>query len=376
MDSMGLALAVLLVLYLYPFAGYPLLLRLVAPRRRRPAPEPGAWPEAALIICALNEQTVIADKIENSLALDYEPDKLRIVVISDGSTDRTAEIARAYRPRIELIEQPRRRGKVANLNEAIAGRREEIIVLSDANVLYDRAAARKLVAGFCDPKIGAVSGRVILVETAPAIGGGEQGYYSIEWDLQERESELYSMVGADGAMYAFRRELFAPCPDDTLIEDLVIPMSMVRRGFRVMFAPGAVGWEQGARSAREEFARRVRIAAGAAQALVRGSGWPSGAPAVFWWIFLSHKLLRWLSPFLGGAAVAVALFDWVWPPARAVVLLAALLGLAALTRPLWPGRNAALEGAFYFLLGQAALAWGFVKGLAGRQSVLWAKRDR
>lgn len=369
-----------ILLFLYPFLFYPALLPAL-PRRKlradRGEADADELPSVALVICALNEQNIIGRKIENSLALRYPADKLSIVVVSDGSTDRTADIAREFASaRIELIERRTRRGKIANLNEILPARREEILALSDANVLYDPDALLFLVSRFRDPSIGCVSGKVILTETNPVLGSPTNHYYSIEWFLQERASEIYSMAGADGAMYALRRGLFRPCPDDTLIEDFAIPMGVARRGGRVVFEPRALGWERGPASLREEFRRKARIAAGAAQALIRGNGWPRNAPAEFWFVFLSHKLLRWLSPLSGALALVLAALSFERPLSRAMLAAFAAAAALALLHCLTRWKHPVLTAPFYFLLGQSALALGLLKGVAGRQTVLWAKENR
>src|SRR5581483_11291657 len=210
-------------------------------------------PAAALVICALNEEKVIRQKMENCLRLVYPKEKLRIVVISDGSTDATAPIVREYAAcGIQLIEQPARRGKIANLNAVLPSCTEDILVLSDANVLYHPEALIRLAARFADPTVGCVSGKVILTDSAPELDAPTSGYYSIEWLLQEKTSRVYSMVGADGAMYALRRSLFQPCPDDTIVEDFVIPMNVIRQGRRTVFESQAIGWERGPASLAEE----------------------------------------------------------------------------------------------------------------------------
>src|SRR5262249_6483013 len=157
----------------------------------------------------------------------------------------------------------------------------------------------RLIGRLEDPTVGCVSGKVILTETTDDLKQSEGNYYSMEWSLQERASQWYSMVGADGAMHAVRRVLFRPSPNDTLIEDRVMRVGGVGQGYRLVFEPKAVAWESGVTSIQEEFRRKTRIAAGAAQGLLRGNALPIGAPARFWFIFLSHKLLRWLSPFIG-----------------------------------------------------------------------------
>src|SRR5216683_1322353 len=296
---LSVALIIGILLFLYPFVIYPALLIAIpfAGRKHEGPPEPRHWPTVALVICALNEQKIIRQKLENSRALRYPNQKLSLVFISDGSTDATADIIREYTASgVELIEHKTRRGKIANLNETLIARTEDILVLSDANVIYDRDAIGHLVANFYDPLIGGVSGKVILTDSAPVLGGPTQNYYSVEWLLQEKASDIYAMPGTDGAMYALRRELFRPCPNDTIIEDFVIAMQIVGLGRRMVFEPKALGWEQGAASLREEFRRKVRISAGAAQGLLRGNVWPRHVPLRFWFIFVSHKLLRWLSP--------------------------------------------------------------------------------
>lgn len=368
------------ILFLYPFAIYPACLRLFAGgRRKRPVTGqvPESLPSVALVICALNEQRVIRQKIENSLALRYPPEKLRIVVISDGSTDRTGDIVAGYRAQgVELIVQPQRRGKIANLNAILPTRTEEILALSDANVLYDSDALIHLLRRFADPNVGCVSGKVILTDSAPELDQPTSDYYSIEWLLQERSSEIYSMVGADGAMYALRRELFRPCPNDTLIEDFIIPMSVVRQGKRTVFEPNAVGWEQGPASLAEEFRRKVRIAAGAMQGLLRGNAWPARAPLRFWFVFLSHKLLRWLSPVIGLVILILASLSARQLFSQLLVAGFLLMGSLALFRLVTGWKHPVVSAPFYFLFGQTALAWGMVKGLTGQQTVLWAKADR
>ena len=378
-DWIQLLLIVFLGLFVYPFAIYPLALFALFRPRPTAVEAPGRdgeLPPVALIICALNEEKIIGAKLRNSLELDYPEDRLRIILVSDGSTDRTAEIAREFLPHVELIERRERRGKIANLNDVIAGRTEEIVALSDANVIYDSQAVRRLVGHLSDPAVGAVSGKVVLVETTEEIEGAQENYYSLEWGMQERESGVHSMIGADGAMYAFRRKLFRPCPNDTLIEDFVIPMSIVRQGFRVVFEPGAIGWEEGVRGLEEEFRRKVRIAAGAAQALLRGNGWPLGAPWRYWILFASHKLLRWLSPVTALVTVALACVSPEAALSRAV-LGAALLALAAAgLRAVTGWRNPVLDGAFYFVFGLVAQGWGLLRGFTGTQPVFWAKADR
>lgn len=372
------ALIVLLLMFAWPMALFPLAMRLWArAAAARPAAADEELPAMTLIICALNEAKVIRAKMENCLELDYPADKLRVVVINDGSTDETAAIVREYAGRgIELIDHPVRRGKVTNLNETAPGVGTPIVAFSDANVIYDGAALRRLAEHFARPEVGGATGRVMLVNTTEEFRSAEQNYYSLEWAVHAGSTAIHSMVGCDGAMYALRRELFRVTPPDTLIEDFVQALAVVRQGRRMVYEPRALAWEEGPQSLGEEYRRKVRIAAGAAQALLRGNGWPVGAPARFWALWVSHKLLRWLAPVTAVAVVAVAAASpggWL---ARAVLGGAALVGLLAAARLATGWRHALLNAPFYLVFGLAAGLHGLWRGAAGRQQVLWSKANR
>ncbi len=377
----GLILA--LVVFAYPFVLFPVLLKLAVRRPAEgsrsigPAEPPDGWPELTLLLCALNEERVIGSKLENAVGLDYPPDRLRVVVVNDGSTDNTRAIADRFVGRgIEVIHREQRRGKVANLNAVVPRLETPYVVLSDANVIYDRQSLKWLASRLVEPGVGGVSGKVILCETSEEFASAESGYYSVEWTLQELGSTLHSMVGSDGAMYGFRRELFTVCPDDTLIEDFVVALGIVRQGWRMVMEPRALAWEEGPQSLAEEWKRKVRIAAGAAQALLRGNGWPWGAPARFWFLFISHKLLRWLAPLSGMAALVLAGLAWPHPLAMLVLGGVATLALLAALRWVTGWTAVWLNVPFYFLFGQLAVLIGLWKGITGTQKVLWAKANR
>jgi cellulose synthase/poly-beta-1,6-N-acetylglucosamine synthase-like glycosyltransferase len=232
------------------------------------------------------------------------------------------------------------------------------------------------VARFDDPTVGSVSGHVVLTGTPESLRSSEEVYYSIEWGLQEQASRVYSMCGVDGALHAFRRELFVHFPSDTLIEDFALCMGIVRLGYRVVYEPAAVGWEKGPDSLAEEFRRKVRIAAGAAQSLIRGTSLPSNAPASFWFIWISHKLLRWISPLALLAALVIAGLTWDHLASRVVIYCTAILAVLAFLRAVTGWSILVLNTPFYFLFGQMAAGWGLIKGLLGKQSVLWRKANR
>jgi cellulose synthase/poly-beta-1,6-N-acetylglucosamine synthase-like glycosyltransferase len=362
----------------YIYVGYPLVLRVWAGLVHRRVVSQAYEPRVCLLIAANDEVAVISRKIENSLSLDYPAECLDIVVASDGSTDGTNEIVAAWAPRVQLLAFADRRGKIAAINEAMSVVTADIVVLSDANTFLRADAVRKLVQNFADPAIGAVSGDVVLTGDRASLAGSEDLYYRYERHLQRLESEIGSLVGVDGALYAIRRELFVPPPADTILDDMAIPMAILRAGRRVVFEIEALADEAGSGSAREEFWRKVRVVAGAVQFLLRpDSGVPSSQrQAIF--TLTSHKALRWMSPAFGALAFAASamlapessFFLWVLLAEAAVLILGAAGCVPAMRKV------SIVALSHYFCLVQAAAAVGFLRGLAGRQPVAWRRFAR
>jgi cellulose synthase/poly-beta-1,6-N-acetylglucosamine synthase-like glycosyltransferase len=261
------------------------------------------------------------------------------------------------------------------INDGIKSVTSEIVVFSDANTFLEPDAIRALVRSFADPSVGAVSGDVRLVGNRAALGPSEDLYYRYERRAQHAESEIGSMVGVDGALYAIRRRLFVAPAADTILDDMAIPMGVIRAGYRVVFEPDARAYEQGSTTAREEFARKCRVTAGAVQFLVRtDSAVPCGARQIIFSL-LSHKALRWLSPVFGACAFVASLIlassssaYAAVAVAQSVVLLLGIVGCVPVLR-----RVNIVALVHYFCLVQAAAAIGFLRGLGGRQSVLWRR---
>jgi cellulose synthase/poly-beta-1,6-N-acetylglucosamine synthase-like glycosyltransferase len=254
----------------------------------------------------------------------------------------------------------------------------DIVVFSDANTFLQPDAARALVRNFADPTVGGVSGDVVLVGERAALGRSEDLYYRYERWMQRAESEIGSMIGADGALYAIRRELFEPADPDTILDDMAIPMGVLRTGHRVVFEAAARAFEQGSETATEEFARKARVTAGAMQFLRRRvSDVPLNAPQVVLSL-LSHKALRWLSPAFGACAllssIALAPSGVLYTTVAVAQAGIVTLGLAGCVPRL--RRFSPVSISHYFCLVQTAAAYGFLRGIAGRQSVLWRRFDR
>lgn len=367
----------LFAILVYTYVGYPLAAAGLA--RLYPVEsvsDDNHLPSATLLIVAYNEEKDIERKIINSLELDYPADRLRIVVASDGSTDATNELVARYADRLNLLAFPVNRGKIAALNDAMAQLSSDVVALSDANVMYDRPALRKLVRHFRDPRVGVVSGKVILLNGEVSYGKAENRYYGIEHFIQQQEGRSGAVIGADGAMYAIRRELFTPPPADTILDDFVISMNIARQGYLVLHDEEAVGYEHNINEIDGEFRRKARIIAGGIQCLVSGQGVPSPNQGLLMFKFVSHKVLRWFSGILS-AALLVLLFRIIWLDgtffddlllyAFGGGALVALLGqVAPVTRRLLP-----VGLIHYLFMLKLATLVGCYLGFTGRQRVTW-----
>lgn len=339
--------------------------------------KPTAWepvtPALTLIIAAYNEESILAEKLENSLALDYPPEQLEILVVADGSTDRTVEIARRYGVRVEYL--PRREGKLRAVNRVVPLARGEILVFSDANALYHRDSLRKLAGHFHDPTVGAVAGEKRVV--GQGVGTGEGLYWRYESTLKRWDSELGSVMGAAGEIFAIRKDLYLPL-EGTVIEDFVLSMETVRRGYRVVYEPGAVASESASVSIREEWKRKTRIAAGGWQAVFRL--WPLLIPIrpLLWFQYVSHRVLRWtvipvLLPML--LLVSALLPGNLYRTLFGLQLLFYLLALGGFFL-LRRGKTTPLTVPFYFLFCNLAALAGGVRFLLGWKPAVWEKAQR
>jgi cellulose synthase/poly-beta-1,6-N-acetylglucosamine synthase-like glycosyltransferase len=337
----------------------------------------------SVLIAAHNEEAVIAERIQNALAMDYPPDKLEIVVASDGSEDGTAEIVRRFAYLgVRLLDYAHRRGKAAVLNSAIKEVNGDIVLLSDANTWIDPQSALKLVRWFHDPRVGVVCGRLVLTDSHTG-RNADGAYWQYETFLKRCEGQLGALLGANGAIYAIRREVYAPIPNDTIIDDFVIPLlAKVRTDCAIVYDCEAVAREETAPDFASEFRRRSRIGAGGFQSI--GILWRLLNPAHGWvaFTYLSHKVLRWLCPFfLIGMLVTNPLL-WEHPLYFAILMgqvafyLTALVGayLPPHSRPLKPLRLLRLITMFTGM--NMALLVGCWRWLRGSQKAAWSRTVR
>lgn len=350
----------------YAYFGYVVLLRLYASVRRRRVLAGATTPHVSVIIAARNEERNLPAKLQNLQELAYPPERLQIVIASDGSTDGTNTILRQHASEVVAVILDRSAGKANALNEAVRASSGEVLVFLDARQSVDRRALRELVSCFADPSVGAVSGELLLagqagkkIETALGI------YWKIEKAVRKLESATGSVVGVTGAIYAIRRELYQPIPVGTILDDVFVPMNVVRSGKRVIFQPTAIAYDQIFEEKGKEFSRKVRTLTGNYQ-LLRLAPWLLSPANPILFRFLSHKLLRLLVPvllvlMLISSAVAGGAFYLTVFVLQIVFYGLAIAGTAGPSmRRLKP---VAIANTFVMLNAAAALAfYNFLKG--------------
>ncbi|HZZ92462.1 MAG TPA: glycosyltransferase [Usitatibacter sp.] len=317
----------------YTFAGYPLLLWLRARLRPRPVHKARFEPPVVIVIAMHDGARDVVRKVQSCLAQDYPPDRLRVVVASDGSSDGSdALVAALGDPRVRLLRFEARRGKAACLVDAVGATSEPFIVFTDVRQALDPLAVRRLMENMADPAVAAVSGKLVTrVEGACGFAQGIDAYLRFEQALRRLESRGGSLVGVTGALYALRRERFQPIPASTVLDDMLIPLNAARLGQRIVFEEGAIAYEPLAADPARERSRKVRTLAGNFQ-LLRAHPWllvPWQNPVAF--ELFSHKVLRLGGPLFLAAAFASNLVLAPAHPAFAAlfVLQAAAYGCAA-----------------------------------------------
>ena len=358
-------------LLLYTHLGYPALLGALAPlRRRKPAAATSAaaavTPDVSVIVAAYAEQEVIAERVSNLRALDYPADRLEVLISCDGSPDETA--LRARQAGADVVLELPRGGKIRAQDAAVEKSRGQIVAFSDANVRWEPDALRALVAPFDDRRVGYVCGQVAFVNER---GTNQEGvYWRYEMAVRELESRVRSVTGGNGAIYATRRDSYLVV-DPIMGHDLSFPFNMVKRGWLAVYAPQARASEKMVPSIEGEFARKRRMMSHGWPIVLRGGMLsPRGYDPLYAFMIVSHRLLRYLSPFLHLLALgtSIALIGQGWVYVVAVVVQAAVL-LAALLAPLLPIRPLLL--ARYYVLTTASLAAGLWDWLAHGTHAGW-----
>lgn len=326
-------LSVAMVVYVY--AGYPIMIALLARLRKPLSFSTVHYPTVTLIFAANNEEKVIAKKLENTLSLDYPWEKLQILVVNDGSVDQTVDIVKSFKPQgVELVSFQQRRGKLAALNDAIENAHGEIILFSDADNFYPPEALKEAVKYFQNPLVGAVSGgRNVIGDSF--LGNAEGLYWKYEEFIKRQESRFGSCAGVAGDLLAIRRSLFVPPPPGIINDDFYMALCVLKRGYRVVYAPEARSYHPVAGTEQGEIERRARMVAGRYQVIF--SAWrmlPWRNPIALWQI-VSHKYLRPLIPF---AMIAAFLSN-----------VLALFGICLVDGPAWLVLASPFDHTFFVL---------------------------
>ncbi|RKD87682.1 glycosyltransferase family 2 protein [Mangrovibacterium diazotrophicum] len=379
----------------YTFGGYGLLLAIVVGIRRlfssvnQNQSAAGNLPKICLFVTAYNEAAFVAAKVENSFQLNYPQEKLQLLWVTDGSTDKTPELLKQY-PDVQVQHLPERLGKVHAMNRGMQYVTAPIVVFTDSNTLLGPDSLLHLVRHFRNGNVACVAGekRVVKADEINVAAAGESLYWKLESRMKRMESELSSVVGAAGELFAIRRELFRPVDEDCLLDDFQISMQMVAEGFRCVYEPDAVALEKGSMNVREELKRKSRIAAGGLQAMVRMPfllnpfrfGWLS-------WQYFSHKILRWtLAPWAILLAFLSNIYLVLVKPENSLELIYISILVLQCLWYLFAFVGFKREGdgtgnklfyiPYYFTAINYAAIRGLFRFLKGTQPVTWEKAER
>lgn len=380
----------LLFVIFYGYLGYGILLSgIIIVRRslgfKRTLVDPLYQPEVSLLIAAYNEIDFIDNKIQNCFELDYPSDKLNIIFVTDGSNDGTPEKVSQY-ANVTLFHQPERKGKIAAVNRVMPLINTPITIFCDANTLLNKEAIKNIARHFADNKVGCVAGekKILLSEKESASGAGEGIYWKYESFLKKLDSELYTVVGAAGELFAIRTSLFEGMESNAIIEDFVMSLRIAQKGYRVVYEPDACAMETSSANVTEELKRKVRICAGGIQSIV----WLKSLLNPFKYgtltfQYVSHRVLRWsLIPICLLLAFPINIYlaltnqsiiYYIILMGQVLFYISALLG--------WYLQNNRIKVKilfvpYYFFIMNLSVYLGFFRYLRGRQSVLWERAKR
>lgn len=386
-----------LFLVFYSYLGYGILLwiliqikRVFRGKAKAPSiPSDAELPEVTFVVAAYNEQDWIIDKIENCLQFEYPKDKITFLFVTDGSSDDTPKLIEEYNYPTDvkhvLHHKDERKGKIAAVERIMEFVTTPIVIYTDANTVVNKMAIKNIVRHYQNPKVGAVAGekRISLDEKDAANSAGEGIYWKYESKLKEWDSELYSVVGAAGELFSLRTNLYQAVPKDTIIEDFYMTLKIAAQGNMVRYEPKAYAVESSSASVAEELKRKIRIAAGGIQAIMRLL--PLLNPfkyGILTFQYISHRVLRWtLAPLalpiifitnlllaLSGQPIYLLLFG-----AQLAFYVAASIGWLFERRKL---KFKAFFIPYYFCIMNYAVYRGFFRIINGRQSVVWEKAKR
>ncbi|MGB0177666.1 MAG: glycosyltransferase family 2 protein [Owenweeksia sp.] len=379
----------LIALVFYTYLGYGILLFILVRLKRMFGPKPYPFdpafePEVTLVIPSYNEESIIVKKAENSLGLDYPRQKLRIIFITDGSSDGTPDLLRNIEG-IEVLHEDRRAGKSAAENRAMTFVKSPIVVFCDANTMLNRESIRELVKHYSNPRVGGVSGekRVMSKEADTASAAGEGMYWKYESSLKKWDYELHTIVGAAGELVSFRSELMTDLEEDTILDDFMQSLRICEKGYRFAYEPAAYAMETASEDVKEELKRKVRIAAGGWQSMSRLTGLLNPfRNFILTFQYVSHRVLRWsVSAFALPVIFILNLFlsyqgNLTYQILLVLQILFYGMGFLGWTLENRHIRIKVLFIPYYFIIMNYAVFVGFFRWLNKAQKSTWERAKR
>lgn len=391
MTSLKIIFWICIFIILYSYLLYGLLVWILLQLRslfsgKKKQMDDNFTPEVTLLVASYNEGAFLTQKIENCLNLDYPEGRLKFMFVTDGSTDQSNDIIQKY-PQIQLLFEPGRKGKVAAINRAMKFVTTEFVIFCDANTELNRESIREIVKHYADPEIGAVAGEKVIRTSQGNLsvaGAGEGLYWKYESFLKRLDSEFYTVVGAAGELFSVRTALFAPVPENVLLDDFIISLKIAEKGYRVTYEPKAFATEAPSLNIKEEQKRKIRIGAGGFQSIVMLRSllnifkYPKLS-----FQYISHRVLRWaLCPFLLPVILILNILIY-WkttePFYGMLLLLQCIFYLASFIGFLQASQNRKSKlfyVPYYFVFMNISLYFGLFRYLRNTQTVLWDKAAR
>lgn len=376
-----------LLFIVYPYFGYPVLLGIIAKLRSKPFQKGIIWPKVSVIIAAHNEERAIENRLRNLKDVDYPREKLEIIIVSDGSTDKTNQLIKDFKKKsamdnISLVYLPLRVGKSGAIRSGVQNASGEILVFSDANTQFDSLAINELVKCFKDKRVGGVSGQVRIYDKDELkTSKGEGLYWRVEDFIKRKETQIHSVMGADGSIYAIRKELFiAPEKGVAYSDDFIISMLVVPQGFRLVYAPEAIACEESSKDFISEFKRKIRSTSGGLHGYQKlwKKGMLNPIKSPVWWQLISHRLVRFGVPW---AMIVVLISNIFLNRSFYKITLACQIGfylfaIAGLVLPRSLRRKKIFYIPFYFSFMQFIFVPSLFRFIGGKTETSWEKMGR
>jgi cellulose synthase/poly-beta-1,6-N-acetylglucosamine synthase-like glycosyltransferase len=389
MNTLQITFWILLGIIFYTYLGYGIVLfflltiKRIFSKKKSLVLTENELPDVTLLIAAYNEEDYVQKKVENTLQLNYPAHKLHQMWVTDGSNDSTPELLSKYKD-IEVLHKPERSGKIAAMNRAVKYVKTPIVIFSDANTLLGKDSIKKIAEMFSNPKTGCVSGekRIFNAEEEAASAAGEGLYWKYESTLKRWDAELYSAVGAAGELFAIRTELFNEVEPDTLLDDFIISLRVAMQGYKIDYDPEAYAIETASANVKEELKRKIRIAAGGIQSVVRLYPLLNLFKyGLLSFQYLSHRVLRWtITPLALLILLIVNIVLATTSPFYLIVLgLQILFYFSAMIG--WKLEDKKLKVKvffipYYFFIMNYAVYMGFLRYIRNKQSVNWERAKR